>query len=133
MILEVVRELAAEYETDVPVTDESWPADVLAAADVLRHLAGVSGRVEDSGYARTGVMRSDHDGWAAFAAFAPWAYDATVWDRASRVVVELSDEGGSVVVNAEAELYDSLVRALGDARVLANLRRWRDGGLVRGG
>jgi hypothetical protein len=121
LILSTLRGNAAEYETDIPVTSADWPPDVSAAAEVLRDVASRNGRVEEGGYAQTGLVEiGSQETWSAFVAFAPWAYDATVWDGNGRSIVSLADEGQSITAQLELGLsqYGSIAGALGRERLV---------------
>ena len=93
LILRTVAADVHQYETDVPVADPDWPAEVAAAADALRAV----GRTDRHGYTMSGTIRTT-DLWPAFVTFAPYAYDATVWNASHHDIVSLSDEARSIVV-----------------------------------
>ena len=100
-LLAEVAGRAATFECDVPLSQlDAWPDEVRAAA--RRLLA--SKRSYDDQYAQTGVLSADNpDVWHAFARFAAFAYDATVWDADGVAIVELADEGQSVVARLDEE------------------------------
>ncbi|GAA1508014.1 hypothetical protein [Kribbella lupini] len=113
LILRTVAADVHQYETDIPVADPDWPADVAAAAEALRAV----GRT-DHGYTMSGTIRTP-DLWPAFVTFAPYAYDATVWN-ASQDIVSLSDEAQSIVVR----LTPAQHALLGSLRLIPE-REWR--------
>jgi len=125
LILRAVQCSVSRYETDVPTTSGDWPPDVVAAADVLRGVATRTGRVESQGYARTGAIRAVRDEvWSAFVTFAPWSYDATVWDVDGHDSVSFADEGESVVVRLDRHRYDAIAAVLGETRLVPE-DEWR--------
>lgn len=118
LTLSAVQGTVTEYETDVPVTAPDWPAEVAAAADVLRGVASRTGRVEKAGYAETGLVQMASDEiWSAFVTFVPWAYSATTWNDSGRVV-SLADEGQSIVVHLDGPQLEALGRVIGTARLV---------------
>ncbi|GAA0939202.1 hypothetical protein GCM10009554_28750 [Kribbella koreensis] len=129
LVLRVVRAGVAKYETDLPVADGEWPVEVAAAAEVLRGVAGRTGRVEKGGYAQTGLVRADaaaggnEETWAAFVTFAPWAYDAGVWGEVGELV-SLSDEGRSIAVRLDGDQVEAVGRVIGAARLVPE-KEWR--------
>lgn len=102
LVICTLEEAAAEFEADIPWSQAAaWPPDVRDAAEVLVTASGRTHTGEP--YQQTGMMkRSDHAIWQAFAIFAGYAYDASVWSD-SRVlpIVSLADEGTSVVVRLD--------------------------------
>lgn len=124
LILRTLRSGAIEFETDIPTTDAAWPEDVAAAADYMRSIAARTGRTEEAGYAQTGVLRVSDETWSAFATFAPWAYDATVWDSDHRPIVYLADEGQSMTLQLERRQYDAIASAIGETRLVPQ-QKWR--------
>ena len=128
VILRTVEVGAKWCQTDIPADCEDWPPAVVAAAEVLRQIASRTGRVEGRyDYAQTGVIEvAREDVWLAFVTFAPWAYDATVWN-AVRVIVSLADEGQSVFVRLTPEQYGVIAAELGQASLI----RYREWGRVR--
>jgi hypothetical protein len=56
--------------------------------------------------------------------FAPWAYDATVWNSAGDDIVSLADEGTSVVLRLNRQQYDAIAAALGAANLVPE-NEWR--------
>jgi hypothetical protein len=125
LILRTVEVGAKWCQTDVPADCEDWPPDVVAA-EVLRQIASRTGRVEGRyDYARTGVIEVAWDEvWSAFVTFAPWAYDATVWNAVSDDIVSLADEGQSVFVRLTPEQYGVIAAELGQASLI-RYREWR--------
>jgi crotonobetainyl-CoA:carnitine CoA-transferase CaiB-like acyl-CoA transferase len=116
LILRTVKGSVDRYETDMPVASADWPSGVVSAAEVLRGVAARTGRVERGGYAQTGIVAyADDQVWSAFVEFAPWAYDATVWNSAGHDIVSLADEAQSIVVRINRRQYDAIAAALGDA------------------
>jgi hypothetical protein len=99
--------------------DKRWAPDVVAAAEVLKQIASRTGRVEGRyDHAQTGAIEVARDEvWSAFVTFAPWAYDATVWN-AARVIVTLADESQSVFVRLTPEQYGAIAAELGQASLI---------------
>ncbi len=125
LILKTTQLDAKRCETDIPAGDRIWPPDVVAAADILRQVAGRTGRIDRHGYAQTGVIEVARDEiWSAFVAFAPWAYDATVWSADAADIVSLADEGQSIAVRLTPEQYRAVAVELGDNRLVPE-REWR--------
>jgi hypothetical protein len=126
----VIERLASDdatYECDIPLSEEgAWPPVVREAASVLGELKYPK-MPDASSYRQTGVQeRDDATVWRAFVTFAPYAYDASVWSATGRPLVELADEGRSVVVRLTEEEARSLAE---DLRVpVVALRRWRRSG-----
>jgi hypothetical protein len=85
LILRTVELSAKRCETYIPTDSQELPPDVVAAAEVLRRVAVSRGRVEGpDGYAQTGILdAAQGEVWSAFVVFAPWAYDATVWNASA--------------------------------------------------
>ncbi|NEA31483.1 hypothetical protein [Streptomyces sp. SID13031] len=124
LVLNAVQGTVTEYETDVPLTAPDWPAEVVAAADVLRGVASRTGRVEKSGYAETGLVRMASDElWSAFVTFAPWAYSATASDDSGRVV-SLADESQSIVVYLDGPQLEVLRQVIEPTRLVPE-KEWR--------
>ncbi|MEV8373736.1 hypothetical protein AB0P21_13405 [Kribbella sp. NPDC056861] len=124
-VLSAAQGTAAEYRVDVPAVEADWPPEVLAAAEVLRAAAGQTGRVDKGGYARTGRLPVAADEtWAAFLVFAPWAYDATVWNDRGQPTVSLADESQSIVVHLEMSQVEHFARAVRPARLVTETA-WR--------
>jgi hypothetical protein len=114
----ILRTVAADvhhYETDIPIADPDWPAEVTAAAEALRAV----GRTDRHGYTMSGTIRTT-DLWPAFVTFAPYAYDATVWNASHDDIVSLSDEAQSIVVRLSPEQH----ALLGSLRLVPE-REWR--------
>jgi hypothetical protein len=126
LILRTVAVSASRCETDIPGGGEDWSPDVLSAAEVLRQIASRTGRVDGRyDYAQTGVIEVARDEvWSAFVTFAPWAYDATVWNPAGDDIVSLADEGQSAFVRLTPEHYGAIVAELGQASLIP-YREWR--------
>lgn len=126
LILRTVEVSAKRCETDIPADCENWPPDVVSAAEVLRRKASRTGRVEGRyDYAQTGVIEVARDEvWSAFVTFAPWAYDATVWNPAGDDIVSLADEGQSAFVRLTPEHYGAIAAELGQASLIP-YREWR--------
>jgi hypothetical protein len=126
LILRTVEVSAKRCETDIPSDCGDWPPDVAAAAEVLRQIASRTGRVEGRyDYAQTGVIEVARDEvWSAFVTFAPWAYDATVWNSASHDIVSLADEGQSAFVRLTPEQYEAIAADLGQTSLIP-YREWR--------
>jgi hypothetical protein len=125
LILRTVQGCAYKYETDIPGVGADYPPTVAAAAEVLRGIAARRGRVEPGGHAQTGILENAGDEvWSAFVDFAPWAYDATVWNSVGDDIVSLADEGTSVVLRLNRQQYDAIAAALGDANLVPE-NEWR--------
>ncbi|TDO68485.1 hypothetical protein EV651_102407 [Kribbella sp. VKM Ac-2571] len=120
LILRTVAVSASRCETDIPGGGEDWPPDVRSAAEVLRQIASRTGRVERRyDYVQTGIIEVARDEvWSAFVTFAPWAYDATVWDPAGDDIVSLADEGRSAFVRLTPEHYGAIAAELGQASLI---------------
>ncbi|MER7246651.1 hypothetical protein [Kribbella sp. NPDC000426] len=118
LILRTLQGDTAHYETDIPLPSPNWPPNVTSAANILRDVATRTGRIEPGGYAQTGVIAyADDQVWSAFVDFAPWAYDATVWNSAGDDIVSLADEGQSIVIRVNRQQYDAITGALGAGRL----------------
>jgi hypothetical protein len=113
LVLQTFAADVRQYETDIPVTDPDWPADVASAAETLRAV----GRTDRHGYSMTGTIRTT-DLWPAFVTFAPYAFDATVWNSSHDDIVSLADEAQSIVVRPTPAQY----AALGSLRLLPERR-----------
>jgi hypothetical protein len=101
---------ATRFETDMPMYRAAeWPPAVRAAANQLaRHSSGRGG--QSDGYKSTGLVSAlDSEDWSSFVAFSAYAYDASVWS-ADGELVQLSDEGDSLVVHLTAEDRQALER-----------------------
>jgi hypothetical protein len=125
LILKTVEPSAKQCATDIPADCAGWPPDVVSAAKLLRQVASRTGRVEgDYAYAETGVIEVAHDEtWSAFVTFAPWSYDATVWNRAGDRIVSLADEGQSAFVRLTPEQHKAITTTLGQTSLIA-YRDW---------
>lgn len=124
LILRTVEVTAGRCETDIPGDCDDWPPDVVSAAQVLRQIASRTGRVEKR-YAQTGVIEVARDEvWSAFVTFAPWAYDATVWNRDGEDIVSLADESRSAFVRLTPEHYRAVAAELGQPSLIP-YREWR--------
>ncbi len=132
LVVRTLEETATKFEADIPWTQATaWPTSVRDAAEVL---VTASGRKHtDEPYQQTGVMqRVDWAVWQAFAIFAGFAYDASVWsDNRLLPIVQLSDEGTSVVVRLDEEERRRLETVVQPVRVVpiseagAEVRRQR--------
>jgi hypothetical protein len=73
----------------------------------------------DEPYQQTGIMqRSDNEVWQAFATFAGYAYDASVWsDNRVLPLVSLADCGTVIVVRVDDEERSRLEAAVNPVRV----------------
>jgi hypothetical protein len=107
--IDAVREQADKFECDLPLSERSaWPAEVIQAAEVLIS-ASVATRGQSDDYRQTGILKAAAtDLWDAFATFAPYAYDASVWNADGRVILSAADEGQSCVVLADLEALTRL-------------------------
>lgn len=122
---------AATVETDLPVHEPgTWPADVEAAAQLLRQHGDPAADPDDYRYAAADVRTHQHL-WDAFVLVAPHAYDAEVRDEAGEEIASLSDEG-TLVVHLDDEQHEDLATLIGAHRLhrLDSLRRrqWRRSG-----
>lgn len=120
--MSAVRQTVDAAEVDIPWSNrELWPQDVHDAAARLVALYVAS---EARGaYMQTGVREVDASTLADFVTFAPYAFDATLWDEADRVAV-LSDEGQSFVVALTEAQHHALVARVGGERVVPVVE-WR--------
>jgi len=119
LVIRTLEETAARFETDIPWTQATtWPVNVNLAAEVLVRASGSTDT--DESYQQTGVMqRDDEAAWQAFATFAGYAFDASVWsDSQGAPFVSLSDEGKAVVVRLNEEALYRLVAAVEPTHVL---------------
>lgn len=123
LILAVTAGDRTAFEVDIPWTEAAhWPAEVEDAACTLATLRRVRPRSE--AYAQTGLVHMPTDAmWAAFDAFAPYAYDASVWGDGIELV-SLADCGESVVA-VLTEAQADAVRAALDVGPLVPLEEWR--------
>lgn len=123
LVLAVTAGDRTGFEVDVPWTEAAhWPAEVEDAARTLATLGRVSPRSEM--YAQTGLVHMPTDAmWAAFDAFAPYAYDASVWGDGVELV-SLADCGESVVTFLTEVQADAVRAALGAGRLMP-LEEWR--------
>lgn len=122
--LSAIADAAETFETDLPFSRaEDWTVPVRDAAERLaRHAQGR--RNESDHYKRTGVVpSSDAEDWEAFVAFAPYAFDGTVWSQGGPLA-ELADEGQSLVVHLSQRERDDL-RALDPSLRIVPLHEWR--------
>lgn len=124
LILEVLAGDAGSFETDIPNGhSDDKPSAVVEAAERLFRATGRSGAM-DPDYAQTGVLRNVEVGaWAAFVRFAPYAYDATVWDLEGRCIASLSDEGTAIVVLLTSPQREAVAAIVGQKR-LVPLKEW---------
>jgi hypothetical protein len=78
----------------------------------------------DPDYAQTGALRNvDAGAWAAFVTFAPYAYDASVWDPDGRRIASLSDEGTGIVALLTSPQREAVAAIVGPRR-LVPLKEW---------
>lgn len=103
-VLQLLDAKASAFESDVPLANQDgWPEDVVEAAAVLCS-ARPPRRGENDKYRRTGVQqRSAEPVWQAFTRFAPYAYDARVWDAPGATLIALADQGTSCVARLSEE------------------------------
>lgn len=132
LAIRTLEKTVVRFEADIPWTQATaWPANVRDAAEVL---VTASGSIHtDQPYQQTGMMqRGDEAVWQAFAIFAGYAYDASVWsDNRVLPIVSLADEGTGVVVRLdeqerrrlEAAVEPALVVPLHEARAEWRRRR----------
>lgn len=126
-MLSLVSGAMEALECDIPWSQaDSWPAEVRRAAEVLSALRRPSRLDGDPElYRRTGVVtKPGADVWEAFVCFAPYAFDASVWDGRGRVIVSLSDAGSSASASLTSEQASELAEALGVEMLISN-ERWR--------
>ena len=132
LVIHTLEETAVHFEADIPWTQASaWPANVRDAAEVM---VAASGKTHtEAPYQQTGMMNvGDKAVWQAFATFAGYAYDASVWsDNRVLPVVSLADEGQSVVVRVDEEERARLEVAVAPTPVVP-LRESRAQGRRRG-
>lgn len=77
--LDIVSGSVTHAETDIPWHKRGdWPADVVKAADLLCGLFVPDAETHGE-YVQTGVQPVDEATREAFIAFAPYAYDCTLW------------------------------------------------------
>jgi hypothetical protein len=118
LVVRTLEETADQFETDIPwARAASWLTNVRQAADTLVTATGNT-HIEEP-YQQTGMtQRVDEAVWQAFATFAGYAYDASVWsDNRALPIVSLSDEGTSVVVRLDEAERRLLTAAVDPARV----------------
>ena len=124
LLIGLLDEEAAKYECDLPFSRQAdWPLEVREAASLLASLRAPKSQ-ENAHYRQTGVHeRSDAEVWGAFVTFAPYAFDASVWDPAGHQVLSLADEGTSVV----ARLTDAEAEVLSRSRrvPVVKLKNWQ--------
>lgn len=114
-VLELITPLASSVECDLPFSRvDRWPLEVRQAAQELANVsARRQHRRDTEQYGQTGVLDVELSGaWESFVTFAAFAYDASVWDDKSDVVVALADEGQSCVVLVD-DAYAQRLRQLG--------------------
>ena len=118
LALRLLADTADTFTTDIPLSKEGeWPRPVVAAA---RRISTKSrGRPgEDAGYRETGeVSAKDSDAWDAFVAFAPYAYDASVWGIDGTLLADVSNER-SLSAHLEPHERSDLARTVGQERVV---------------
>lgn len=119
LVVRTLEETAVQFEADIPWTQATdWSADVRQAAEILVTAAGSTHT--DEPYQQTGMMqRIDMAVWQAFATFAGYAYDASVWsDNRVLPIVSLSDEGTAVVVRIDEAERRRLEAVVQPARIV---------------
>lgn len=129
-VLEHFAEQVWRFECDIPWTQvDGWPHEVREAAAILASHSQHK-RSKDEGYAQTGILDLESGVWEAFVAFAPFAYDATVWLQ-SGGDIGISDEavGGPVVIVSDEEIDDlfSALDSVFDNVRIRLLTRWGRG------
>lgn len=121
--LDLVVAVMARAETDIPWHNrEQWPPDVADAARLLRDRY-VTRKKQDDEYLQTGVQAVDDESRRAFATFAPYAYDCTLWSDEGDLA-SVNDEGDSLVIFLTDTEVEHLRGALGSDRVFS-LQQWR--------
>ena len=136
LVIGIQAATATAFEADIPWSSD-WPTAVCEAAATLVRASGATPRADP--YQRTGMLRrADEAVWRAFARFAGYAYDASVWsDERLRPLVSLSDAGTSVVVLLDGDEHERLEAAVHPTRVIpldqarAETRRARAAGHTR--
>ena len=122
--LDLVAVAIARAETDIPWHKHlEWPTDVADAARLLRDRY-VKSSQQAGEYLQTGVQAVDNATRRAFVAFAPYAYDCTLWSDEGDLA-SINDEGDSLIVfltDAEAE---HLRDEWGPDRVFS-VQEWRE-------
>lgn len=122
--LDLVLPSVVRAETDIPWhKHQEWPSEVVDAARLLRdRYIDSAGQHEQ--YLQTGVQAVDDASRQAFATFAPYAYDCTLWGDEGDLA-SVNDEGDSLVVFLTITEADHLRGALGPDRVFS-LQEWRE-------
>lgn len=121
--LDVVKPSVTRAETDIPwARRDEWPSEVTTAALLLRDRYARDARNED--YQQTGVHHVDDEAREAFTAFAPYAYDCTLWGPEGEMAF-VNDEGTSLVLFLTQEEGDRLRSLLGPERVFS-AAEWRE-------
>ncbi|WP_337060810.1 hypothetical protein [Kineococcus sp. G2] len=126
-VLAHLAPLAATVETDLPVHEPgTWPADVEAAAELLRRHSDPDADQDSYCHAAADVRTHPHL-WDAFVLVAPHAYDAEVRDAHGSEIASLSDEG-TLVLRLDDEQHARLTALVGAHRLrlldLPARRRW---------
>jgi len=124
-VLELLAPDVASFECDIPWSQvRGWPSDVRAAAEDLSALRRPRRSTNDS-YRQTGVIqRTDDSIWGAFVTFAPYAFDAAAWGVDARELIDVADEGTSLVVRLSDSEARMVAQAVGD-QVVVPLKTWR--------
>ena len=126
-VIELVAPVADRYECDIPLDNkDSWSTDVTEAAEHLASLRPPR-RSESEHYRQTGVRRRTNDtaAWRSFVTFAAHAFDATVWDEHSHLLIGLSDEGTSVCAHLTEVEAVALTKQFPEATLVPR-RTWRE-------
>jgi hypothetical protein len=128
LVLKATSQDRATFETDIPWSEAPrWPSDVRAAAEILSGLREPA-QNENELYRQTGVVAAtDARTWEAFLTFAPYAYDASVWDEGADELVALNDSAEAIVASLTADQADTVGRVIGHGR-LVPVKDWRKRG-----
>ena len=122
--IELVASTATTAATDIPWDQhDKWPTEVVEAAARLRDRF-VSEGERARGYMQTGLQcLHDEQARQDYTTFLPYAYDATLL-VGDDDLVNMADEGTSLVVSLSDGERDALERVVGAGRVVT-LRQWR--------
>lgn len=112
------------FQCDVPWGNrDSWPDDVIAAATILAPLpenATPKQTYQDTGW----ITNFPETVWQAFVTFAPYAFSSDAWTDDMKPVVDINDEGTSLVVRVLPGQVRQFEQAVPEADVIP-LIEWR--------